>query len=390
MFAELDATSNFTFLTGGSHPEELVERAAVLGLGAIAIADENSVAGIVRAHAQIRELARRIADPEAPRIGWIAPETPYERYPGLADGTRSGGYPSKEERQPPFVAPPSAPVAAVPRLVPRLVPAARLVTRDGLTVTALPRDRAAWGRLCRLLTLGRTRAEKGSCDIGLDDILAWGEGHELLLHPPCRDLPRSDSPVRGARRRGRDPSPPPPTLAGRRGRVAAAGAPADAPLPRSGLAAPRPALRRRGCRPFRPPGRPRRASRHPHRRRRLAADAPRRPPPPDRRARRHPPQGPRRRPRPRRARQRRAPAALRGRDARAPRPPCRRRRPRVGGRRPLHLLARRAALRVPRRDRRGREPGRPAAPPRPRRARLALPLGRAGARSAPCSSTSSR
>jgi hypothetical protein len=69
MFAELDATSNFTFLTGGSHPEELVERAAQLGLGAIAVADENSVAGIVRAHAHLRELARRLDDPESPRTG---------------------------------------------------------------------------------------------------------------------------------------------------------------------------------------------------------------------------------------------------------------------------------------------------------------------------------
>ena len=48
-FAELSITTNFTFLTGGSHPEEYARRAALLGLEAIAIADENSVAGIVRA-----------------------------------------------------------------------------------------------------------------------------------------------------------------------------------------------------------------------------------------------------------------------------------------------------------------------------------------------------
>lgn len=47
-FAELSATSNFTFLTGASHPEEYVDRAGLLGIGALAIADVNSVAGIVR------------------------------------------------------------------------------------------------------------------------------------------------------------------------------------------------------------------------------------------------------------------------------------------------------------------------------------------------------
>ena len=49
-FVELSATSNFTFLTGASHPEEMMRRAAELGMPALAIADVNSVAGIVRAH----------------------------------------------------------------------------------------------------------------------------------------------------------------------------------------------------------------------------------------------------------------------------------------------------------------------------------------------------
>ena len=49
-YVELEVTSNFTFLTGASHPEELVERARDLGHAAAAIADHNSLAGIVRAH----------------------------------------------------------------------------------------------------------------------------------------------------------------------------------------------------------------------------------------------------------------------------------------------------------------------------------------------------
>ena len=131
-FVELSATSNFTFLTGASHPEELMTRSAELGLTALAVADENSVAGIVRAHTHARELAR------------------------------DGG----------------------PQV--RLIPAARLVLNSGFTVTALPMDRAGWGRLCRLLTLGRRRAVKGLCDLGLEDLLEWGQGMALLLHPATK------------------------------------------------------------------------------------------------------------------------------------------------------------------------------------------------------------
>ena len=55
---ELHITSNFTFLTGASHPEEYAHRAAEMGLEAFAIADKNSVAGIVRAHVALRDIAR--------------------------------------------------------------------------------------------------------------------------------------------------------------------------------------------------------------------------------------------------------------------------------------------------------------------------------------------
>ena len=57
-YAELCTTSNFTFLTGASHPEELVTRAAELGLAAIAITDKNSLAGVVRAFSALKELKR--------------------------------------------------------------------------------------------------------------------------------------------------------------------------------------------------------------------------------------------------------------------------------------------------------------------------------------------
>ncbi len=155
MVAELSITSNFTFLTGGSHAEEYAERAALLGISAIAIADENSVAGIVRAHQAIREIARTVRlVSEAPEIG------------------------------PPRPSDIPAQASAAIRNVPRLVPGARIVLEDGFTATALPRDRKAWGNLCRLISAGRLRAEKGSCHLTLDDLLDWGEGLELLLHPP--------------------------------------------------------------------------------------------------------------------------------------------------------------------------------------------------------------
>ncbi|SNS18125.1 error-prone DNA polymerase [Tropicimonas sediminicola] len=157
-FAELSATSNFTFLTGASHPEEYMERAALTGLAALVIADENSVAGIVRAHAQAREIARIVAERRAAEA---------------ADG------PIGPPRPAHLPAPPSLAI----RNVPRLIPGARIVLEDGVSVTALPRDRAAWGRLCRLISLGRLRAEKGGCLLRLEDLLEWGEGMELLLHP---------------------------------------------------------------------------------------------------------------------------------------------------------------------------------------------------------------
>ncbi|PWE28390.1 error-prone DNA polymerase [Maritimibacter sp. 55A14] len=158
-FAELGITSNFTFLTGGSHPEDYAWAAALAGLPAFALADVNSVAGIVRAHAALREVARAVAARRAHdrRHGPIGPPAP----PGLA-------------------AAPSADLACVPRLL----PAATLVTAGGLRVTALPRDRAAWGRLARLISIGRLRAPKGDCRLETGDLLAGCAGMELLLHPP--------------------------------------------------------------------------------------------------------------------------------------------------------------------------------------------------------------
>ncbi len=123
-FAELAVTTNFSFLRGGSHPEEFVSRAAELGLAGIAVADRNTVAGVVRGHAMAKERGYRYA------VG------------------------------------------------------ARLVFRDGAPdIIAWPTNRVAWGRLCRLLTLGNRRTEKGECHLDLADLLEWGEGMMLGVMP---------------------------------------------------------------------------------------------------------------------------------------------------------------------------------------------------------------
>ncbi|MFQ5624241.1 MAG: hypothetical protein ACE5FS_12705 [Paracoccaceae bacterium] len=153
-FTELCITSNFSFLAGGSHPEEYARRAAELGMAAFAVADRNSVSGIVRAHSELRAIAREVAEAQA----------------------RSRGE----------VTGPSTLAHALPpdTVVPRLIPAARVCLSGGLEATALPADRAGWGNLCKLLTRGRRRAPKGECELHLADLLELGGNICWLIHPP--------------------------------------------------------------------------------------------------------------------------------------------------------------------------------------------------------------
>jgi error-prone DNA polymerase len=109
-YAELQATSNFSFLRGASHPQELALAAAALGLAAFALTDRNSLAGVVRAH-------------EAAKTTGI-----------------------------------------------RLVVGCRLDLIDGMSLLVYPIDRAAYSRLCRLLSVGKKRGGKAKC------ILEWNGG----------------------------------------------------------------------------------------------------------------------------------------------------------------------------------------------------------------------
>ncbi len=160
-YAELGVTTNFTFLTGASHPEELVTRAAELGLKAIAITDRNSLAGVVRGWSALKEL-RREAE-------------------GAVQIRSQHRLDSSSRQEVGHVQPIDKP--DVPAL-PKLIVGCRLVLRDSAVHwLALPRDRAAYQRLTRLLTLGKRRAEKGDCHLDLQDMLAACQGMILIALP---------------------------------------------------------------------------------------------------------------------------------------------------------------------------------------------------------------
>jgi error-prone DNA polymerase len=150
-YAELAVTTNFSFLRGASDPEELVIEARNLGHAGIGIADRNSVAGVVRALTKIRAFAEE--EQEARN--------------------------NAAKKNPPEEIKPAAPF--------KLAVGARLVFADGTPdILAYPRDRAAWGRLARLLSAGKRRAEKGDCILGLSDLLDHIEGLNLIVMPPPR------------------------------------------------------------------------------------------------------------------------------------------------------------------------------------------------------------
>src|ERR1700739_950431 len=123
-YAELAVTTNFSFLRGASHPDEMVATAAALNLSAIGIADCNSFAGVVRAYDEARKHDIK------------------------------------------------------------LVVGVRLATVDGFEVLVYPTDRAAYGRLCRLLTAGNLKAKKGECHLAFEEILAVSDGQMLIALPP--------------------------------------------------------------------------------------------------------------------------------------------------------------------------------------------------------------
>ena len=130
-YAELQCVSNFSFLRGASRPEELVERAATLGYSALALTDECSLAGVVRAHVAAREHGLPLLIGSQFRLD-------------STDGT------------PPF------------------------------SLVLLATNRNGYGNLCELITLGRTRADKGSYLLHPQDLCApQAELAHLRGMPDC-------------------------------------------------------------------------------------------------------------------------------------------------------------------------------------------------------------
>lgn len=124
-YTELQVTTNFSFLQGASHPEEMVHQAAEYRYQAIGITDRNTLAGIVRAHGAARE--KQI----------------------------------------------------------RLIPGCRLQLLDGPDLLAYPTDKEAYARLCALLTKGNLRAEKGECHLYKTDVYAHAAGMRFIAVPPA-------------------------------------------------------------------------------------------------------------------------------------------------------------------------------------------------------------
>jgi error-prone DNA polymerase len=166
-FAELVAATNFSFLRGASPAADMLLQSLRLGQAGLGIADRNTVAGVVRAHAALRDLRE---------AGALSPLK-------LRDGSSPGDYVFL-----PRMNAEDSPEELVARAASfRLVVGARLCFADGAPdVVAYPANRAGWGRLCRLLTLGKRRAEKGECHLVLPDLLADTRDLLLILLPPAR------------------------------------------------------------------------------------------------------------------------------------------------------------------------------------------------------------
>ncbi|MFC4171369.1 error-prone DNA polymerase [Microvirga sp. GCM10011540] len=121
VYADLQVTTHFSFLRGASSPAELFEQAKLLGISALGITDRNSLAGIVRAYEASKETGVR------------------------------------------------------------LVVGCRLDLTDGTSLLVYPTDRPAYSRLCRLLSIGKSRGGKGKCFLTWNDVQAWSEGLLTIL-----------------------------------------------------------------------------------------------------------------------------------------------------------------------------------------------------------------
>ena len=164
-FAEMAAATNYSFLRGASRPQDMVLTALLLGHEGIGIADRNTVAGVVRAYAELEHL----------------------REHGVPSGAkrRTGGSPGEFEwvaRGEDIAIAPGDLKEMARRF--KLAVGARLVFSDGTPdIVAYPETRQGWAVLCRLLTTGNRRAKKGDCILRLGDLTADTTGLLLIAMP---------------------------------------------------------------------------------------------------------------------------------------------------------------------------------------------------------------
>ena len=175
-YVPLWCKSNYSFLQGASHPEELIEQAHAFGLPAIALTDCDGVHGVVRAHMKAQELGVHLI------IGaelTVADVAPVDAAAGTPTGAPAGA---------PTGTPTGAPAGA-PTGTPTGAPASRPALSTS-TFVLLAATRAGYANLCRLITIGRRRCPKGSsivtwrelCEHAPGLIALWGGDGSLLVH----------------------------------------------------------------------------------------------------------------------------------------------------------------------------------------------------------------
>jgi error-prone DNA polymerase len=161
-YAELHALSNFSFLRGASHPAELIGRAHALGYRALALTDECSLAGVVRAHEARCDLERAASAASTPAATSSAASSATVTVPTVAAA--------------PF----------------KLIIGAQFRTACGLTLVLLAPSQQAYGQICRLITLGRRRSPKGEYHLTRADFES-GLSECLALWVPPASAPQASA-----------------------------------------------------------------------------------------------------------------------------------------------------------------------------------------------------
>ena len=149
IYSELHCKTNYSFLTGGSHADELVDRAVALGYRALAVTDENTLAGIVRVFGAVKEATKN-------------------PHPGLTRTSNDSGKTNHVKA--------NNPNANANTVNLKLIIGAEIIPNDAAPVVLWATDRKSYANLSRLITVGRRRAPKGECWLSITDIADHSAG----------------------------------------------------------------------------------------------------------------------------------------------------------------------------------------------------------------------